>query len=59
MFSWALTFLAIAFVSAVLGFGAVAGAPIEAAKLVYFVAIILFLVTETLALIQDRKRAAA
>lgn len=42
MFGWAITFLIVALVAAILGFGGIAGVAIEAAKLIFFVAIILF-----------------
>ncbi len=45
MLGWALTFLVIALIAAVLGFGAIAGTAIEIAKIIFFVAIILFLVS--------------
>jgi uncharacterized membrane protein YtjA (UPF0391 family) len=43
---WALLFLVIGVVSAALGFGGVAGTAIEAARLVFWVAIVLFVVRE-------------
>jgi uncharacterized membrane protein YtjA (UPF0391 family) len=45
MLGWALTFLIIALVAAVLGFGGIAGTAIEIAKIIFFVAIILFLIS--------------
>jgi uncharacterized membrane protein YtjA (UPF0391 family) len=45
MLSWAVTFLIIALVAALLGFGMIAGVAIEAAKIVFFVAIILFAIS--------------
>jgi uncharacterized membrane protein YtjA (UPF0391 family) len=41
MLGWALTFLIVALVAAVLGFGGIAGVAMEAAKIVFFVAIVL------------------
>lgn len=41
MFNWAITFLIIAIIAAVLGFGSIAGASIEMAKIAFFIAIIL------------------
>jgi uncharacterized membrane protein YtjA (UPF0391 family) len=43
MLGWALTFLIIALVAGVLGFGGIAIISIEMAKVIFFVAIILFL----------------
>lgn len=45
MIGWALTFLVIALIAAVLGFGGIAGTAIEIAKIIFFVAIILFLIS--------------
>ncbi|MFS8036143.1 DUF1328 domain-containing protein [Xanthobacter sp. AM11] len=45
MLSWAITFLIIALIAALLGFGAIAGTAIEIAKVIFFVAIILFLIS--------------
>ena len=54
MLGWALTFLVVALIAAVLGFGAIAGFAIEIAKIVFFVAIILFVVSAVAGLIRDR-----
>ena len=45
MLGWALTFLVIALIAAVLGFGGIAGTAIGIAKIIFFVAIVLFLVS--------------
>jgi len=45
MLGWALTFLIIALIAAVLGFGGIAGTAIGIAKIIFFVAIVLFLVS--------------
>jgi uncharacterized membrane protein YtjA (UPF0391 family) len=45
MLSWALTFLVVALIAAVLGFGGIAGTAIEIAKIIFFVAIILFVIS--------------
>jgi uncharacterized membrane protein YtjA (UPF0391 family) len=45
MFGWALTFLIIALIAGVLGFGGVAIISIEMAKVIFTVAIILFLIS--------------
>lgn len=55
MLGWALTFLIVALIAAVLGFGGIAGVAIEIAKLIFFVAIVLFLITAVIALIQGRR----
>lgn len=45
MLNWALTFLVIALIAAVLGFGVLAGTAMEIAKILFFVFIILFIVS--------------
>jgi uncharacterized membrane protein YtjA (UPF0391 family) len=45
MLSWALTFLIIAVIAAVLGFGIIAGTAASIAKVLFFVFLILFLVS--------------
>jgi uncharacterized membrane protein YtjA (UPF0391 family) len=54
MFGWALTFLIIALVAGILGFGGVAIISIEMAKIIFTVAIILFLVSVIIALVRGR-----
>jgi len=44
MLSWALTFLVIALIAGVLGFGVVAGTAASIAKILFFVFLILFVV---------------
>ena len=45
MFGWVLTFLVVALIAGVLGFGGIAGASVEIAKIIFFIAIVLFLVS--------------
>ena len=45
MLSWVVTFLVIALIAGVLGFGGIAGTSIEIAKIIFFVAVVLFLVS--------------
>jgi uncharacterized membrane protein YtjA (UPF0391 family) len=54
MMGWAVTFLIVALIAAVLGFGGIAGVAIEAAKLVFFVAIILFAISAVVGLLRGR-----
>jgi uncharacterized membrane protein YtjA (UPF0391 family) len=51
MLSWVVTFLIIALVAALLGFGGIAGAGVEIAKVIFFIAILLFLVAVVAGLI--------
>jgi uncharacterized membrane protein YtjA (UPF0391 family) len=48
MFGWAIAFLIIAIIAAVLGFGGVAGTAFAAAKIVFVVALILFVISAVL-----------
>jgi uncharacterized membrane protein YtjA (UPF0391 family) len=54
MLGLALTFLIVALVAGVLGFGGIAIISIEMAKIVFFVAIILFLVSVIIGLVRGR-----
>jgi uncharacterized membrane protein YtjA (UPF0391 family) len=56
MLGWVVTFLIIALVAGVLGFGGVAGASIEIAKIVFFIAVVLFLVSAVVGLARGRTR---
>ena len=44
MLSWAVTFLIIAIIAAILGFGGIAGTAIGIAKILFFVFLVLFVV---------------
>jgi uncharacterized membrane protein YtjA (UPF0391 family) len=54
MLGWAITFLIVAIVAAVLGFGGIAGFAVEAAKLIFVVAIILFAIAAVVGLVRGR-----
>jgi uncharacterized membrane protein YtjA (UPF0391 family) len=54
MLGWAVTFLIIALIAAVLGFGAIAGTAIEIAKIIFFVALILFAISAVVGLVSGR-----
>lgn len=54
MLGWALTFLIIALIAAALGFGGIAGFAVELAKIVFFVAIVLFVISAVFGLIRGR-----
>jgi uncharacterized membrane protein YtjA (UPF0391 family) len=54
MLGWAITFLLIAIIAALLGFGVIAGVAVEAAKLVFFVAIVLFAISALVGLFRGR-----
>ena len=56
MLSWVVTFLVVALIAGILGFGGVAGASIEIAKIIFFVALLLFLVSAVVGLARGRNR---
>lgn len=57
MMGWAITFLIVALIAALLGFGGIAGMAVEAAKIVFFVAIILFVISAVVGLFRGRSTA--
>jgi uncharacterized membrane protein YtjA (UPF0391 family) len=56
MLGWVVTFLIIALIAGILGFGGVAGASIEMAKIIFFIAVVLFLVSAVVGLARGRTR---
>jgi uncharacterized membrane protein YtjA (UPF0391 family) len=54
MLGWALTFLVIALIAALLGFGGVAGTAMGIAKIIFFVAIVLFLIAAIAGAVRGR-----
>jgi uncharacterized membrane protein YtjA (UPF0391 family) len=54
MLGWALTFLVVAIIAGVLGFTTVAGASIAIAKILFFVFLVLFLVSLVMHLVRGR-----
>ncbi|MFZ5731610.1 MAG: DUF1328 domain-containing protein [Pseudomonadota bacterium] len=54
MLSWVVTFLVIALIAGLLGFGGIAGASIEIAKIVFFIAIVLFLISAVMSIVRGR-----
>jgi uncharacterized membrane protein YtjA (UPF0391 family) len=56
MFGWVVTFLIVALIAGVLGFGGVAGASIEIAKIIFFVAVVLFLFSAVFGLVRGRSQ---
>ena len=56
MLGWAVTFLIVALIAALLGFGGIAGVAIEAAKIVFFVAIVLFAISLIAGLVRGARR---
>jgi uncharacterized membrane protein YtjA (UPF0391 family) len=56
MLGWVVTFLIIALIAGLLGFGGIAGASIEIAKAVFFIAVVLFLISAVIGLARGRTR---
>jgi uncharacterized membrane protein YtjA (UPF0391 family) len=56
MLGWVVTFLIIALIAGILGFGGIAGASIEIAKIIFFIAIVLFLVSAVVGVARGRTR---
>ena len=56
MLSWVVTFLVIALIAGILGFGGVAGVSIEIAKTIFFIAVILFIVSALVGVARGRNR---
>jgi uncharacterized membrane protein YtjA (UPF0391 family) len=54
MLGWALTFLIVALIAAILGFGGIAGFAVEIAKIIFFVAIVLFVISAVVGLMRGR-----
>jgi uncharacterized membrane protein YtjA (UPF0391 family) len=54
MLSWVVTFLVVALIAGILGFGGIAGASVEIAKAIFFIAVILFLVSAVVGLVRGR-----
>ncbi|MBN9583669.1 MAG: DUF1328 domain-containing protein [Afipia sp.] len=54
MLSWVVTFLIVALVAGILGFGGIAGASMEIAKIIFFVALVLFVISAVVGLARGR-----
>jgi uncharacterized membrane protein YtjA (UPF0391 family) len=54
MLSWVVTFLVVALIAGILGFGGIAGASVEIAKAIFFIAVILLLVSAVVGLVRGR-----
>ncbi|MGB3271420.1 MAG: DUF1328 domain-containing protein [Xanthobacteraceae bacterium] len=55
MLGWVVTFLIIALVAGLLGFGGIAGVSIEIAKVIFFIAIILFVISLVMGFLRGRR----
>ena len=54
MLGWAVTFLGVALIAAILGFGGIAASAVEIAKIIFFVAIVLFVISAVIGLVRGR-----
>ena len=54
MLGWAVTFLVIALIAAIFGFGGIAAVAVDIAKIIFFVAIVLFAIAAIVGLIRGR-----
>jgi uncharacterized membrane protein YtjA (UPF0391 family) len=55
MLGWVATFLIIALIAGIFGFGGVAGASIEIAKIIFFIALVLFLISAIVGVARGRR----
>ncbi|MGA7805155.1 DUF1328 domain-containing protein [Bradyrhizobium sp.] len=55
MLGWVVTLLIVALVAGVLGFGGIAGASIEIAKIIFFVAVVLFVISAVVGVSRGRR----
>lgn len=54
MLAWAVTFLVVALIAAIFGFGGIVAFAVDAAQIIFFVAIVLFAISAVVALIRGR-----
>jgi uncharacterized membrane protein YtjA (UPF0391 family) len=54
MFGWAITFLIVALIAAVLGFGGIATFAVDIARIIFFVAIVLLVISVIVGLVRGR-----
>lgn len=54
MFGWAITFLIVALIAAILGFGGIAAFAVDIARIIFFVAIVLFVISAIVGLVRGR-----
>jgi len=55
MLGWVLTFLVVALIAGLLGFTGIAGASIEIAKIIFFIAIVLFIISLIFGAVRGRR----
>lgn len=55
MLNWAISFLVIAIIAAVFGFGGIAATAVDMARVVFFIFLVLFLVSFLISLLTGKK----
>jgi uncharacterized membrane protein YtjA (UPF0391 family) len=55
MLGWVVTLLIIALIAGVLGFGGIAGASVEIAKIIFFIAVVLFLTSAIIGIARGKR----
>ncbi len=55
MLGWAVTFLLVALAAAILGFGGIANFAVDIARIIFFVAIVLFAISAVVGLLGGRR----
>jgi uncharacterized membrane protein YtjA (UPF0391 family) len=56
MLGWVVTFLIIALIAGLLGFGGIAGVSVEIAKTIFFIALVLFVISAVVGVVRGRTR---
>jgi len=56
MLGWVVTFLVLALIAGILGFSGISGASIEISKIIFFFAVVLFLVSAVVGVLRGRTR---
>jgi uncharacterized membrane protein YtjA (UPF0391 family) len=54
MLTWVVVFLIIALIAGILGFGGITGASVEIAKAIFFIAVIVFLISAVIGVARGR-----
>lgn len=55
MLNWAITFLVIALIAALFGFGGIVGAAVGIAKILFFIFLVLFAISLVMSLVSGRR----
>jgi uncharacterized membrane protein YtjA (UPF0391 family) len=55
LFGWALTFLVVALIAAVIGFGGIAGVAVGIAQIIFAIALVLFVLSLLFGIVRGRR----